>query len=161
MILRNPQALYVLSNLEKFKNSIFAKLLQISTIFKKAVQAHKSSYLLENLKNLKNKKLRIASSDHLILNSEVKNASGSSSPKGFKNCFRNAPINYQQTMPVDRFTLVKINIIRSGNHDYKWHFYKMSLKHMSWIFTKLPFSVHFFFSWCKALQLTFISWLKD
>ena len=39
-----------------------------------------------------------------------KNASGWSSPKGFKNCFRNAPMNYGQTMPDDRFTLVKMNI---------------------------------------------------
>ena len=49
MILRNPQALYILRNLEKFKNSIkihflFRKLLQISTTFKEAVQARKSSY---------------------------------------------------------------------------------------------------------------------
>ena len=79
-------------------------------------------------------------------NSELgsKNASRWSSAKGFKNCFRNAPINYRQTMPDDRFTSVKMNITRSRNHGYKWHSYKMSLKRMSWIFTKLPFSVHFF-----------------
>ena len=52
MILRNSQALYILKNLEKFKNSItiyflFAKLLQISTIFRKAVQACKSSCWLD------------------------------------------------------------------------------------------------------------------
>ena len=39
-----------------------------------------------------------------------KNASSWSSPKGFKNCFLNDPINYRQTMPDDRFTLVKMNI---------------------------------------------------
>ena len=46
MISRNPKALYILRNLEKFKNSIFlfANLLQISTIFKEAVQVRKSSY---------------------------------------------------------------------------------------------------------------------
>ena len=79
-------------------------------------------------------------------NSELgsKNASLWSSAKGFKNCFRNAPINYRQTMPEDRFTSVKMNITRSRNHGYKWHSYKMSLKRMSWIFTKLPFIVHFF-----------------
>ena len=48
-----------------------------------------------------------------------KNASGWSSPKGFKNCFRNAPIDYRQTMQDDRFTLVKMNITTSRNHDYK------------------------------------------
>ena len=52
MILTNPQALYILRNLEKFENSIkihflFAKLLQIWTIFKEAVQARKSSYWLD------------------------------------------------------------------------------------------------------------------
>ena len=51
MILRNPQALYISRNLEKFKNSIkihflFAKLLQFSTILKKGVQGRKSSYWL-------------------------------------------------------------------------------------------------------------------
>ena len=47
----------------------------------------------------------------------LKNSSGWSSPKGSKNCFRNAPINYWQTMPDDRCTLVKMNITRSRNHD--------------------------------------------
>ena len=54
-------------------------------------------------------------------NSELgsKKASGWSSPKGFKNCFQDAPINYRQTMPDDKFTLVKVNITRSRNHDCK------------------------------------------
>ena len=49
MMLRNPQALYILRNLEKFKNSIkihffIREMPQISTIFKEAVQARRSSY---------------------------------------------------------------------------------------------------------------------
>ena len=32
---------------------------------------------------------------------------------------RNAPINYRQPMPDDRFTLVKMNITRSRIYDYK------------------------------------------
>ena len=65
--------------------------------------------------------MRIASGDHAFLNSGhgSKNASGWSSPKGFKSCFGNAPINYRQTRSDDRFTLVKMNITGSRNHDYK------------------------------------------
>ena len=48
-----------------------------------------------------------------------KNASDWSSPKGFKSCFQNAAINYRQTRSDDRFTLVKMNITKSRNHDYK------------------------------------------
>ena len=85
----------------------------------------------------KNREKR-ATENRVGWNSELgsRNASGWSSPKAFKNCLRNAPINYRQTMPEDRFTLVKMNITRSRNHDYKWHFYKMSFKRKSWIFTK-------------------------
>ena len=42
------------------------------------------------------------------------NASGWSSPKGFKSCFRNAPINYRQSRSDDRFTLVKMNLTKVG-----------------------------------------------
>ena len=42
-----------------------------------------------------------------------------SSSKGFKSCFGNALINYRQTRSDDRFTLVKMNITRSRNVDYK------------------------------------------
>ena len=68
-----------------------------------------------------------ATEDHVgwsFLNSGLgsENASGWSSPKGFKSCFGNALINYRQTRSDDRFTLVKMNITRSRNLDYKWHF---------------------------------------
>ena len=44
MILKNPQALYSLRNLEKFeKYFLFAKLRQISTVYKEAVQARKTA----------------------------------------------------------------------------------------------------------------------
>ena len=71
-------------------------------------------------KNLKTEQLRIASGD-VPFNSELgsKNASGWSSSKGVKNCFKNAPLNYRQTWSDDRFILVKMNITRSRNHDYK------------------------------------------
>ena len=75
---------------------------------------------------------------------ESKNASRWSSPKGFNNCFRNDLINYRQTMSDNRFTLVKMNITRSRNHDYKWHSYKMSLTHVL-DFYKVTFQYPFFF----------------
>ena len=68
---------------------------------------------------MKNEQLIIASGNHLILNSKEKNASGWSSQKGFKNCFRNTPINYRQIMPDNRLTFVKMNITRSLKHDHK------------------------------------------
>ena len=78
---------------------------------------------VEKYKRKKNPETRATEreSRRVTINSELgsKNASGWSSPKGFKNCFRNAPINYRQTMPDDRFTLVITNITRSRNHDYK------------------------------------------
>ena len=103
-------------------------------------------------KILKNEQLRIASGDHINLGS--KNASVWSSPKGFKNCFRNAPINYRQTMPDDRCTLVKMSITRSRNHDYKWQSYKMSLKRMSWILQNyLSVSIFFLVTQGSAAHL--------
>ena len=56
MILRNPQALYILRILEKFENSqkmhsfipeMGANPVQISTYFNETVQARKSSYWLD------------------------------------------------------------------------------------------------------------------
>ena len=49
MILRNPQALYILRILEKLENSqkihfLLGKWVQISTDFNETVQARKSSY---------------------------------------------------------------------------------------------------------------------
>ena len=49
MILRNPLAPYILRNLERFESSIkihflFAKLLQILTIFEEEVQARKANF---------------------------------------------------------------------------------------------------------------------
>ena len=47
---------------------------------------------------------------HGILNFEVKGFSAfHSSPKGSKNCFRNTPINYRQTMSDDRINLIKMS----------------------------------------------------
>ena len=96
-------------------------------------------------------------------NSELgsKNASLWSSAKGLKNCFRNAPINYRQTMPDDRFTSVKMNITRS-----RWSWLQMTLlqnelKTHVLDFYKVTFQCPFFFSCCKALQLTFITGLKN
>ena len=58
------------------------------------------------------------------------------------------------------FTLVKMNITWSRNHDYKWHFYKMSFKRKSWSFQSY-LSVSIFFLGCKALHLTLITWLEN
>ena len=39
--------------------------------------------------------------------------------KASRTVFEMPQLNYRQTVSVDRFTLEKINIARSRNHDYK------------------------------------------
>ena len=166
MILRNPQALYILRNLEKFENSIKLNffICEITANFNKSkkitpklFQAHQSVKkwwkfwhlnrycYLKSLKGeivsyIKKKSPEKQATENHVgwpFNSELgsKNARSWSSPKGFKNCFWNAPINYRQTMPDDRFTLVKMNITRSWIHDYEWHCCNMSFKCKPWILT--------------------------
>ena len=62
----------------------------------------------------------MASSDHFILNSEVKMLPAGQVQKASRTVFEIAhAINYRQTMPEDRFTLAKMNVTRSWNHDYQ------------------------------------------